>query len=94
MIPIMTEITDNTAESRFELIEQGQVAYADYRRSSGRLVIDYVFSPPALRGAGTAGRLMQGVVEAARAEKAKITPLCGYAAAWLRRHPETADLVA
>ena len=90
----MTEITDNTAAGRFELIEQGQTAYADYRRTPGRLVIDYVFSPPALRGAGAAGRLMQGVVEAARAENLKITPLCGYAAAWLKRHPETADLLA
>ncbi|HRD27685.1 MAG TPA: GNAT family N-acetyltransferase [Caulobacter sp.] len=90
----MTHVTDNPAAGRFELIEQGQIAYADYRRSPGRLVIDYVFSPPALRGAGTAGRLMQGVVAAARAENLKITPLCGYAAAWLKRHPETADLLA
>jgi predicted GNAT family acetyltransferase len=90
----MTDITDNTAAGRFELIEQGQTAYADYRRTPGRLVIDYVFSPPALRGAGTAGRLMQGVADAARAENLKITPLCGYAAAWLKRHPETADLLA
>lgn len=90
----MTNVTDNTAPGRLELIEQGQTAYVDYRRTPGRLVIDYVFSPPPLRGAGTAGRLMQGVVAAARAENLKITPLCGYAAAWLKRHPETSDLVA
>jgi uncharacterized protein len=29
---------------------------------------------------------MQGIVESARATGAKIVPLCGYAAAWLRRH--------
>lgn len=90
----MTNVTDNTAAGRLELIEQGQTAYVDYRRTPGRLVIDYVFSPPPLRGAGTAGRLMQGVVAAARAENLKITPLCGYAAAWLKRPPETSDLVA
>lgn len=90
----MTTVTDNTAAGRFELIEQGQTAYADYRRNPGRLVIDYVSSPPSLRGGGTAGRLMQGVVAAARAENRKITPLCGYAAAWLKRHPETSDLLA
>ncbi|MCF8503873.1 MAG: N-acetyltransferase [Caulobacter sp.] len=90
----MTSVTDNTAAGRFELIEQGQTAYADYRLSGGRMIIDYVFSPPALRGAGTAGRLMQGVAEAARSQNLKITPLCGYAAAWLKRHPETSDLVA
>lgn len=94
MIQSMSDITDNAAAGRFELIEQGAVAYADYRLSPGRMIIDYVFSPPALRGAGTAGRLMRGVADAARARQLKITPLCGYAAAWLKRHPDTADLVA
>lgn len=94
MIQSMSEITDNSAAGRFELVEQGLTAYADYRMTPGRMIIDYVFSPPALRGAGTAGRLMQGVVAQARARSVKITPLCGYAAAWLKRHPETADLLA
>ncbi len=90
----MTQIADNTAESRYELVEDGQTAYADYRLEGGRLILDYVFSPPALRGAGTAGRLMEGVAADARARGLKITPLCGYAAAWLRRHREHTDLVA
>jgi predicted GNAT family acetyltransferase len=90
----MAQVTDNTAAGRFELIEQGQVAHADYRLSPGRLVIDYVFSPMELRGRGAAGRLMQGVVDSARARGLRITPLCGYAAAWLKRHPEVSDLLA
>lgn len=88
----MTEITDNAAEQRYELVEDGQTAYADYRLTGGRLYIDYVFSPPALRGAGTAGRLMAGVADDARAKGLKVTPICGYAAAWLSRHREYADL--
>ena len=94
MIRIMSEITDNAAAGRFELNEQDQVAYADYRLSDARMIIDYVFSPPELRGSGAAGRLMQGVVDVARARNLKITPLCGYAAAWLKRHPDASDLVA
>jgi predicted GNAT family acetyltransferase len=90
----MTQVTDNTAESRFELIEDGQLAYADYRLEGGRMIVDYVFSPPELRGTGTAGRLMEGVASDARSKGLKITPLCGYAAAWLRRHREHADLMS
>jgi predicted GNAT family acetyltransferase len=90
----MAQITDNTAAGRFELLEQGQTAYADYRQTPDRMIIDYVFSPQALRGQGTAGRLMEGVVAAARERKLKITPLCGYAAVWLKRHTEAADLLA
>lgn len=88
----MTTITDNATQHRYELVEQGQTAYADYRLNAGRLYIDYVFSPPALRGAGTAGRLMAGVAADAREKGLKITPICGYAAAWLSRHPDYADL--
>ena len=93
MIRIMTDISDNSDAGRFELIEQGHTAYAEYRQTPDRIFVDSVSSPPALRGAGTAGRLMQGVVEAARERAVTITPVCGYAASWLKRHPETADLL-
>ena len=90
----MTQVTDNTAAGRYELVEAGQTAYAEYRLQGGRMYIDYVFSPPELRGAGTAGRLMEGVASDARAKSLKITPVCGYAAAWLKRHRDYADLVS
>lgn len=91
---IMTQVADNTEEARYELAEAGALAYADYRLQDGRLIIDYVFSPPALRGTGTAGRLMDGIAADARVRGLKITPVCGYAAAWLKRHREYADLLA
>jgi hypothetical protein len=90
----MTEVTNNTAQSRYELTEEGETAFAAYRKGDGILTINYVESPQALRGKGTAGRLMEGVVASARAEKLKIIPICGYAAAWLRKHPENSDLLA
>jgi predicted GNAT family acetyltransferase len=37
---------------------------------------------------------MAGVVADARARGLKITPLCGYAAAWIRRHSDEVDLLA
>lgn len=89
----MTQVTDNTAAGRYEMLEADELSYADYRLQGDRLIIDYVYAPPALRGTGAAGRLMEGVVADVRARKLKITPLCGYAAAWLRRHPATADLL-
>jgi len=88
----MPAVTDNAARSRFELEEDGHVVFADYHRAGGALVIDHVLAPEALRGTGAAGRLMEGLVSAARAAGETITPVCTYAAAWLRRHPEHADL--
>ncbi len=85
--------TDNTDESRFELHVDGHMAVADYRRSNGVLTLLHVEADMALRGTGAAGRLMEQVVAAARAEGSKIRPLCSYAVAWMRRHPETNDLL-
>jgi predicted GNAT family acetyltransferase len=79
---------------RYEMVEDGQTVYADYRRQGERLYIDYVFSPVPLRGTGASGRLMAAVAGEARARGLSITPICGYAAAWLRRSPEFRDLVA
>jgi predicted GNAT family acetyltransferase len=88
----MSELRD-TGE-RYEMEEEGLTSYADYRKTAGRLYIDYVFSPVPLRGTGASGRLMQAVAADARAQDLKITPICGYAAAWLRRSSEYRDLVA
>lgn len=90
----MSDVRDNTAQSRFEMTVEGQLALADYRRAGGKLMITHVETPPALQGRGVAAQLMDGVVAAARAEGAKIVPICSYAAAYMRRHKEHADLLA
>ncbi len=83
----MTEtFNDNAAKSRYELNVGGTIAFADYRRDGKTLFIDHVEAPPALRGTGAAGRLMQGVADAAKAEGLSITPICSYAAAWIAKN--------
>lgn len=88
----MTDLRDTG--DRYEMDEQGQTSWADYRLSGERLYLDHVESPAALRGTGAAGRLMAALSADARAKGLKITPICGYAAAWLRRSKEFGDLVA
>ena len=88
-----TPVKDNPAQSRYELDVDGRIVYANYRRLGSTLYIPYVVAPPALRGTGAAGRLMEGVMEHARAERLKIVPICGYAALWMRRHREHHDLL-
>lgn len=87
-------VEDNKALSRFELHESGETVFADYTCDGNILSIRHVFSPKSLRGSGTAGRLMAGIAEKARAENLKIIPICGYAASWLRKHKEHHDLIA
>jgi predicted GNAT family acetyltransferase len=79
-------VIDNAAARRFELDVDGQVAHADYHVTDDTLYIDYVEAPPLLRGTGAAGRLMEGVMSAAAERGYAVVPVCGYAAAWMRRH--------
>jgi predicted GNAT family acetyltransferase len=87
-------VIDNPERSRFELDVDGRTVFATYQRQGPVLYIRHVEAPVPLRGTGAAGRLMQGIVEIARAEHLKLAPLCGYAATWIRRHKVGRDLLA
>jgi predicted GNAT family acetyltransferase len=91
----MTQSTSELRDtgSRYEMDEQGLTSWADYRRDGSRLYIDHVEAPVPLRGSGASGRLMAALSADARAKGLTITPICGYAAAWLRRSKEFGDLV-
>jgi len=89
----MSQVIDHSQEGRYELVEEGKLAFADYRLNGQVMIIPHVEADPALRGKGTAGRLMEGVLKSAREKGVKVTPLCGYAAAYIQRHPEYHDLL-
>ncbi len=87
----MSTLRDTGA--RYEMDEQGLTSWADYRRAGERLFIDHVEAPIALRGTGAASRLMAALSADAKSKLLKITPICGYAAAWLKRSKEFGNLV-
>jgi uncharacterized protein len=86
-------ITDNADAQRYELAVDDHIVFADYSLSGDTLRIHYVEAPPELRGTGAAGRLMDGVAQIAKDNGWRIVPICGYAAAWLRRHKEYHSLL-
>ena len=90
----MSAVVDNLERRRFELEERGLLAFADYRLEGDELVIPHVEAAPALRGTGAAGRLMTGVLDLVRSRGLKGVPLCPYADAFIRRHPQYRDLLA
>lgn len=58
-----------------------------------QIIIDHTEVPDAFRGQGAGLRLVTRAVEDARAAGKTIIPLCPFAAAQFRRHPEWADLL-
>lgn len=81
-----THILFNDALGRYEMAMDGHTVFANVRQKDGTLYIDYVEAPEALRGKGAASALMQGITDIAKAENLEVVPICGYAAAWMRRH--------
>ncbi len=90
----MDGLRDNAAASQYELDIDGEIVFARYKKADGVLTIFWVEAPPALRGTGAAGKLMKLLAQEAIANGWRIVPVCGYAAAWLRRSPDFRSLVA
>ena len=78
--------SDNASQHRFELKVGREIAFADYRKDDGNLHIVHVEAPLALRGTGSASKLMQEIFDTAKLQHLNIVPICGYAASWLRQH--------
>lgn len=87
-------MNDNKNLNRFERMVGHEVVFANYRVDGEILYINYVEAPLALRGTGEAGKLMADVMNFAKKNNYKVFPICGYAAAWLRRHPEFQAIMA
>lgn len=60
----------------------------------GARIADHTFTPPAARGKGIAQKLVEAMIDDARAEGFTIVPQCPYVAALFRKNPEWADLRA
>ena len=94
----MTDFRDVVAEQRYEqgfADADGQIrrVWADYSvQGRGRAIL-HVEAEDELRGSGAAGQFMQSLANHARAEGHTLTPVCGYAVAWFRRHRDQADLL-
>jgi predicted GNAT family acetyltransferase len=91
----MLEVQDNPRFDRYELFEEGErVGFLAYRRAAGAVALTHAEVRADRRGEGLAEVLVAGALEDLRAQGDRVRPTCGYVAAYVRRHPEQADLVA
>ncbi len=91
-MPALT-VTHDRAAQRFEADVEGGRCVADYRLLGKVMHIVHTEVPAALQGQGLAAALVQGVLDQARALGWQVRPVCSYVAAYMRRHPETQDLL-
>ena len=81
-----TSVTDNTAQSRFELNVDGHVAYLEYERTPNTLTLLHTEVPPEIRGRHIADRLVEAALAIGRSEGRRLVVICPFARAYLRRH--------
>ncbi len=94
-----TEVRDNPAESRYELLLDGAlIGVAEYRpgdAGDGRhLVFPHTEIVPPLRGQGYGDQLIQGALDDVRRTGRTLEPSCWAVAEYINEHREYADLVA
>ena len=88
-------VVDNPAALRYELwTDEVLAGWIQYTRSGDVVTLVHTDVDPAFEGRGLGSVLVAGTLDDVRTQGKRIRPLCPFVAAYLRRHPEYADLVA
>lgn len=90
---MQADVTHQPQLQRFEARFGALRAECSYRRSGDLLVLHHTEVPPALQGRGVAAGLVAAALAWAREQGLRVRPNCSYVAAYMRRHPETHDLL-
>ncbi len=88
------EVTDNKAKQRFELKAGEHLALAHYKMSDGVITFTHTEVPQELSGQGVGSRLARGALEQVQARGLKVVAQCPFIAAFIRKNPEFAALLA
>ena len=84
------EVVFNEARSRFELEDDGAIAFIDARRSGDTMTLVHTEVPEAFEGRGIGSRLVRGALAYIRDNGLDVVPQCPFVASYLKRHPDEA----
>ena len=87
-------VTNNRAETQYELIVDGHKALAAYRLDPGRISFTHTEVPVELEGQGVGTRLIEGALAQVREEGLQVVPLCSFVRHYIDTHQEAQDLLA
>jgi predicted GNAT family acetyltransferase len=87
-------VRHDAARQRFVATLDGVQAELDYEQHGQVLCLTHTGVPPSIGGRGVGANLVRTALDYARAKGLKVVPSCTYAAAFIERHPQYADLLA
>jgi len=89
------QVTDNPAESRFEIRADGELAgFALYHLRGSQIAFTHTETDDRFRGHGLAGQLVREALDAARERHLTVLPYCPFVKDWIASHPGYQDLVS
>ncbi|UPK75642.1 N-acetyltransferase [Nocardioidaceae bacterium SCSIO 66511] len=90
-----SSVADATERSRFEITVDGSVAgFAEYRLDGDVITFTHTEVADEYAGQGLAGALVRAALDDVRTRGLSVRAQCPYVAAYIKRHPEYADLLA
>jgi predicted GNAT family acetyltransferase len=87
-------VRDHPDKQQFEAFVDGELAgFSAYERSDGAILIMHTEVDDAYEGQGIGSAMVRQMLDQLRAEGGlKVTVLCPFVNAWLRRHPDYQEL--
>jgi hypothetical protein len=87
-------VTDDQAQSRYELRVQGELAgFLTYHLRGQAISLIHTEVEPAFQGRALATRLARFSLDDARKRGLAVLPFCPYVNSWIKKHPDYTDLV-
>ena len=86
-------VVNNENNQRFEVHEENETAYLEYRYYKKDIALMHTFVPESLEGKGIASSLAQYALEWAREHKKPVMVYCPYVSVYLKKHPQYNDII-
>jgi hypothetical protein len=86
---VSTEVADNPAAERYEILVDGQLAgFIRYRSDDKRITFWHTEVESAYEGRGLASELAKVALDDVKARGQEVVPLCPFISKYIRRHPD------
>ncbi|HZA04711.1 MAG TPA: GNAT family N-acetyltransferase [Propionibacteriaceae bacterium] len=87
-------VSDNADESRYDLYDGDRlIGVAAYRLSGDSITFTHTQVDPEYEGQGAGSQLAREALDDSRARDRRVVVHCPFITAWIRRHPDYADLL-
>jgi predicted GNAT family acetyltransferase len=80
-------VENNVEAGRFEIHQDGELAFLQYQRNTDSVVMVHTEVPKALAGRGLGSLLAKTALEWARAEGLRVVANCPFVREYIRKHP-------